>query len=408
MYIATQGAERDFAPAYHEPLRPTPFYERQKVRNVVHDWGRWAGYLAPRTYIDLSEEYTAVRNNASVFDVTPMRKYRISGPDAMDYINRLVTRDMTRVGEDRVAYIVWCDDEGKIIEDGTVFRLGPQDYRLCCQEHMLYWLNAAAIGFTVQVRDETHEVAGLALQGPTSYTILSRMGFGSQLADLKPFQLTRVPFAGTELMISRTGFTGDLGYELWIDPAQALALWDALFEAGIPWGLKPIGTNALGLVRIEAGFLLAQLDFFCALTILKPSRRRSPFELGLDWTVNFNKGPFTGRAALLRENQEGLSRYTLVGIDVAGDKPPHLSVVYHRKKKNAGHVTSAMWSPVLKRNIGFAMLERPYGDTVTSDLWSETWLFAEGEWTKRWLELDVVDRKFFNPARRSATPPLPY
>jgi aminomethyltransferase len=221
----------------------SPFYARMKALDTVNNWHEWKGYTTPDELYCAETEYFAIRNTTGVFDITPMTKYRITGPDAFDYLDRLMTRDMSKVGPGRVAYTVWCDDNGQVIDDGTIFHLREGEYRLCSQERHMAWLTSAAIGFDVSIVDETHDVAALAVQGPTTWSILNNMGLKG-LEDLKIFGLTHFDFEGTELMVSRTGFTGDLGYELWIDPEKAEALWDALFEAGKDYAMRAIGVHA--------------------------------------------------------------------------------------------------------------------------------------------------------------------
>ena len=240
----------------HQGRLRSPFYSRLAALDTLNEWHSWKGWSSADALYCPDTEYFAIRNATGVFDLTPMTKYRIRGRDALAYIDRLVTRDMAKVGPGRVAYAVWCDDRGQVIDDGTIFHLHEGDYRLCSQERHFAWLSTSAIGMDVSIREETEEVAGLAVQGPTSYAILSKMGLDG-LGELKPFGLMHFDFEGTELMVSRTGFTGDLGYELWISPDKAEALWDALFAAGKLHGIRAIGTHALELARIEAGYLAA-------------------------------------------------------------------------------------------------------------------------------------------------------
>jgi aminomethyltransferase len=228
---------------------PSPFYTRQEPLNHLKEWGRWADYLSPIAYTCSAMEYFACRNTCTVFDLTPMTKYHISGTDALPYLNRLVTRDVSKIKQGRVGYTVWCADDGQVIDDGTIFHLGEDEYRLCSQECHLDWLLTNTIGFDVLVKEETHEVAALALQGPTSCATLKKMGLDG-IENMKLFDLRHFAFENTELMVSRTGFTGDLGYELWTDPQHAEVLWDRLFEAGHLHGIKPMGDEALQMLRI--------------------------------------------------------------------------------------------------------------------------------------------------------------
>lgn len=392
-------------PLYRAPLRETPFHARTAPLNEACDWARWAGYATVDCFTDLSTEYFAIRHAATLFDVSPMMKYRIAGADAERYMNRLLTRDIRRLKPDRVAYAVWCNDDGKVLDDGTVFRLGESEFLLNSQERHLAWLQDSAIGYDVIVEDVSESIAGLALQGPLSCTVLTALGFDG-IAELKPFGITRYDLSGTTVTVSRTGFTGDLGYELWIDPAHALDLWDRLMEAGALYRLTPVGSRALNLARIEAGFIQANTDFVAADQAVRPSRPRSPFELGLDWLVDFDKGHFIGRRALLREREAG-PRYRLVGLDIAGNKPATDALIYHGRSRQVGLVTSAAWSPTAKRNIALATLDAAWADKADG-LWAEIYVPRELEWEKRTAACRIVPRPFFDPPRRRQTPAPAY
>ncbi|MGH7462416.1 MAG: aminomethyltransferase family protein, partial [Longimicrobiales bacterium] len=284
--------------------RESPFHPRVAAACETNQWYAWKEYTAVQCYTSVQQEYFAVRNAAGLFDLAPMTKYRISGPDGAAYLNRLVTRDLGRLAPGKVSYCVWCNDDGKVMDDGTVFCLRENQWRLCSQERHLDWLLWSAVGFDVSVAEETGEVAALALQGPTSCQILKRMGL-SCVENLKPFALDHFTRDGVTITVSRTGFTGDLGYELWIDPAHALDLWDRLMASGAPLGIRPIGSLALEMARIEAGFIQAGVDFVPAEHAVRQERARSPFELGLGRLVDFNKPNFNGRRALLEEQRKG-------------------------------------------------------------------------------------------------------
>ena len=378
----------------------TPFHSRIEAVNELNEWDGWAGYTTPVAYTNVELEYFAIRNATGVFDLSPMTKYRITGPDAEAYLNRLVTRDVGKIRVDRVGYVIWCDGEGQVMDDGTLFHLAANDYRLCSYTRAMDWLSWAAMGFDVQIVDETAEVAALAVQGPTSCATLLAMGLAG-LEQLKPFDLLRYPFADSELMVSRTGFTGDLGYELWIDPAHAEALWDQLFAAGKQYLIKPIGSSALEMARIETGFLQAGVDFVPAEDTVRIGRSRSPFELGLSWLVDFNKPVFNGRKALLRESGEG-SRHRLVFLDVEGNKPAENSFVLVGSQQ-VGTVTSAAWCPTAKSNFALAQVEARYAD-IGQELIAEIYYQRELHWTRLLAKCTVVEAAPFNPPRRRQTP----
>ena len=386
----------------------TPFYPRLSELDSLNAWHDWKGYTVPDALYCADTEYFAIRNATAVFDLSPMTKYRISGPDALDYINRLVTRDMSKIRPGRVAYAVWCNDQGQVIDDGTIFHLREGEYRLCSQERHLDWLDDSAIGMNVSIVEETADVAALAVQGPTSFSVLSNMGLDG-IGNLKPFDLAHVDFFGTTLTVSRTGFTGDLGYELWIQPDKALELWDALFEAGRLHGIRAIGGTALELARIEAGYLLAGADFLPANFTVRSGRSRSPLELGLEWLVDFKKPNFNGRRALAEEKRRG-SRWQFVRLDIEGNKPAKNAYVFARERGNRrdlGFITSAAWSPVCKQNIALGSVRAPHGKPGET-LWVEIYYQREMHWSRVMSRATVVDKPFWLPKRRSATPPGPY
>jgi aminomethyltransferase len=379
----------------------SPFHSRVAKACEVNCWGDWKGYTTPNSYVDTELEYFAVRSTVGVFDLSPMNKYRITGPDAQAYLNRLVTRDISKVRVGRVGYSVWCNDAGQVMDDGTIFHLAENDYRICSYARAIDWLSWSAMGFDVQVEEETAEIAALAVQGPTSCSALLAMGLDG-LDQLKPFGMMSFDFQGSELMVSRTGFTGDLGYELWIAAELAEPLWDALFDAGKPYIIKPFGTDALEMARIEAGFLQAGVDFMPAEEVVRPGRSRSPFELGLDWLVDFDNPVFNGRKALLQEKRDG-SRYRFVMLDVEGNKPAHHSFIL-KGGKQIGTVTSAAWCPTAKTNIAFAQVEMPHGlpgDQMVAEIYYQ----RELQWTRVLAPCKVVESAPFNPPRRRATPP---
>ncbi len=391
-------------PVFNEPLLRTPFHERSRALSQLDSFIVWGGYTTVDVYTSVEQEYFAIRNASTLYDLSPIAKYRIAGPDALAYLNRLVTRDVRKLKVDRVAYCVWCDDEGHVIDDGTVFRLGEREFRLCAQERQLDWLLASAIGFDVEIVDVTEEIAALALQGPTSCAVLRSFGL-ARVEQLKPFELERFDLAGVPLEISRTGFTGDLGYEIWMRPQDARSVWDALMAQGRSRGLRPLGSRALNIARIEAGFLQPKADYLSAGQTVRPGRACSALELGLEWLVDFQKGHFNGRRALLAQQRSGLPRQ-LVGLDIEGNKPAHNALMYTRRsgKRCIGHVTSAVWSPTCKRNIAFAILDAPYF-RHGSEVWAEIYVNRELAWERRMCAAQIVKRPFFAPERRRATPP---
>jgi aminomethyltransferase len=401
MATQQQLAQHDF----QEVLKLSPFHARVEEHSLVKNWMSWNGYQTARVYDGLAAEYFAIRSACSVMDLTPMEKYRISGPDALAFINRLVVRDISALKPHRVTYVAWCNDEGKVLDDGTIFHLQPGTYRLCSQHHQLDWLLISSLGMNVLIEEETHEVAALAVQGPTACSVLTAAGFEA-LSQLKPFGITHTLLNGFEVMISRTGFTGDLGYELWVAPENALALWDTVFavkQRGL-YDIRCIGLGALEMVRIEAGFIMPGDDFITAETAVRAGRERSPFEIGLGWLVDFDKPHFTGKQALLREKSQPIKR-RLLKLSVEGNKPPADSFLYDAKGgRRIGTIKTHTWSPILKANLAMADIEYRNG-VVPAQIWAEIYYQKELEWRVSWAQCTISRTPFWTNPRRSATPP---
>ena len=375
-----------------------PVHARLEEQSRAKAWYDWAGYAAPAVLDTVEFEYFALRNQAALLDISPMHKYRIQGPQATAVLNRMMTRDVTRIGVNRVGYTLWCDEEGMVIDDGTLFRLGEDDWRLCCQEPMLIWLLDAAWGFDVTVHDESHDLAGFALQGPSSFAVLESAGW--DVGSLKPFDLIEIE---PGLMVSRTGFTGDLGYEIWMPWDKALSVWDTLWDAGSLWGLRAIGYDAVDFARLEAGFITAGVDFQPIHATERLHRGITPYELGLGRLVHLDKDHFNGRRALLTAKRS--PRSLLMKVDVEGFKPAKGALVYHRKKREVGHITSGVWSPTAKRNIALAHVKMPWANKRPADLWAEIYTLEEGKWDTRMARLTPIKGAFFAPPRARATPP---
>lgn len=390
-----------------EALRASPFEPRQSFLNLRDDWMQWNGYRFARSYYDPKFEYFCVRNACATYDVSPMQKYEIAGADAQAFLNRLVTRDISKIAENRVVYTCWCTDSGHLIDDGTLFRTGPDIYMLVSGSPNLAWLTTAAHGFEhLSIRDVTDDIAALSFQGPTSAAVLRRMGLA--IDTLRPFQIGHFDFDGKDraLMISRTGFTGDLGYELWVSKADAVTLWDALYAAGADYGIHPFGETATTMLRLEAGFVLPGREFNEALKTINPRHRHTPYDLGLGWLIDFNKPHFNGRRAL-REIAASARSYDLVKLDIDGNKVANKAILYSTEKcrKEIGFVTSAMWSPVLKANIALAMVRT---EAVAGQIWAEI-NYDKELWPKRKIALCTVRTKpFWSHPRVRATPPLDF
>ena len=393
------------AQAHFHTLRlSSPFQPRLEALAAQQDWYDWSGYKAPHALWDDELEYFAIRSQAAMFDISPMVKYRIEGPGAEAFLNRVTLRDVAKLKPGRVHYTAWCDDEGHVLDDGTLFRFAPDRFRVCCQERHLPWLLDSAIGYEVAVEEETEQVAGLALQGPTSWAVLRDSGFKG--ADrLKIFDLAEFPHEKGSVTISRTGFTGDLGYELFAPARLALSLWDRLIEGGKLHGIRPIGYTALNRARIEAGLIVANADFVTGDHAIRTDRLRMPDEIGLGFMVDPEKGHFNGRRAILTARQNRTLKHVLVGLEIEGNIPAEHAIVYHRGKREVGLVSAAIWSPTAKRNIAIASLQRPYGDTVVDDLWVEIYAMRELQYHRLMKRAKVVPRPFIKLDRRTANPP---
>ncbi|MGI9289114.1 MAG: aminomethyltransferase family protein [Pseudomonadales bacterium] len=389
-----------------ERLKLSHFHSRQAPLNLRDAWSSWNGYKFADYYYDEEYEYFCIRNSCGTYDICPMQKYFIEGTDAQAMLNRMVTRNIANMRENRVTYVCWCTDEGRMIDDGTVFRLGPEKFMLTCGSPSLAWLKKASFGFSaVTIEDMSDDIAALSLQGPVSCAVLKAMGL-TGLETLKPFQIKNFPFAGGELMVSRTGFTGDLGYELWIEPPFALELWDALYTAGENYGIQPYGESATNMARLEAGFIMPDMEFNEALKTVHFQHDQTPFELNLGWLVDFNKPHFNGRRALLADQKNG-PKYTLTKLDIEGNKPAEGSYIYANKActKEAGYVTSAMWSPAAKANIALAMIETKY---LQGQLWAEIYYEKELRQYGKVARCTIKDKPFWSPARARATPPADF
>ena len=383
---------------------------------VSLSYREWAGYFAASSYEEHHEhEYNAIRNAAALFDVSPLFKYLVTGPDAARFVDRLITRDVSKMSIGQVYYTPWCDDRGHVIDDGTVTRLGETRFRWTAADPNLRWFTQNAAGLRVHVADISEEVAAVALQGPTSARLLRAVST-ADIDRLKYFRVTSGAIGGVTVEISRTGYTGDLGYEIWMPAAAAVQVWDTMMEGGKPFDIKPAGMLALDVARVEAGLLLIEVDFFSSKKALIDRQRYTPFEMGLGRLVSLDKGRFVGQQALRREATEG-PRRQIVGLqidwqaveriyDEAGLAPAvaatasRTAVPVYKGSKQVGKATTTTWSPVLKKMIALATVDRPH--------------FAEGSALEMELTVEavrhrvparVVPTPFFNPSRKTATPP---
>ena len=387
--------------SFTKPLLETPFHERTYEACYNNDWYRWAGYKIAREYSNTELEYTAMRNTAGVLDITPMHKYDIKGTDAIKFVDKLVTRNVTEIKSGQIMYIIWCNEDGNVIDDGTVFCFNSNHLRIFCAERNLNWFSDTAIGFNVEVEDVSDTIAALAFQGPLSCKILNLLNV-KDIENLKPFYFDNFDLNGCKVTISRTGFSGDLGYEIWCKNEDAINVWDSLFTFNRDYKVLPAGMNALEMVRVEAGFIQPNADFMSAEQALRPNRMRNPYELGMGWLVDLNKNYFTGKKNLVNLKKKTLTK-KLVGLDIQGDKPAIGSVLYDKNKKEIGIVTAGMWSPSLKSNIAFGYVDKDHMK-IGSKVFAEIYHPEELEYKKIWAECSVVKKQFFNPPRRHKVP----
>ncbi|HMA41787.1 MAG TPA: aminomethyltransferase family protein [Gemmatimonadales bacterium] len=394
-------------------LKQTPFHPRTAALVEGQAWRRWAGYVVASAYeLNHEREYHAVRSAAALFDVSPLYKYLIHGPDAARLLDRIVTRDVAKCKVGQVLYTPWCDAHGKVIDDGTISRLEESTFRMTAADPTFRWLHLNATGFDVAIQDVSERTAALSLQGPNARAILE-LASGQPLTELKYFRLTAGKIRGVPVTISRTGYTGDLGYEVWIDAEQACAVWDALVEVGTAYGITPAGMLALDLARNEAGLLLIEVDYISAQHALIESQTSTPYELSLGWTVALDKERFNGQDALRKEQARGPA-WRFVGIEVDWPSlerlyaevglPPKLpttawraSVPLYVGGVQVGYATSGCWSPLLKRYIALAHLEAVYAEPGTAVEMEVT-----VEHRRRRAAAAVRTLPFFDPARKRA------
>jgi glycine cleavage system T protein (aminomethyltransferase) len=373
----------------------------------------WAGYYAVSHYEAHHEhEYNAIRNACGLIDISPLFKYRVSGPDATRLVNRIITRDAAKMDVGQVYYTPWCDHDGKVIDDGTVTRIDAQTYRWTAADPNLRWLSENASGLKVEIEDISEQIAALALQGPTSAQLL-RAVTDAPIDTLKYFRATSGTIAEVLVDISRTGYTGDLGYEIWLPASGALPVWDALVSAGAQFDLHAAGMLALDVARIEAGLLLIDVDFHGSKKAVIESQKYSPFELGFSRLVDLKKGSFIGRAALLEEQRRGHTRQ-IVGLEVewtdvetlhdAVGLPPtapagtsRIAVPVFANGKQAGRATSTAWSTTLKKLIALATIDRPHF-AIGTKLEIEVTVEA----VRHRARARVVPTPFFDPPRKKS------
>jgi aminomethyltransferase len=356
----------------------TAFFERERALNTKQVWGEWAGYFAPQVYADFHDiEYSAIREAAAVIDTSPLYKYVVRGSDATKLLDRVITRDVSKVRIDQVIYTPWCDEDGKVLDDGTITRLGEQEFRITAADPCYRWFLLNATGLDVEIVDATEQLAALAVQGKLSREVLEAAS-GQDWTDVRYFRHRRTSIAGVDVSVTRTGYTGDRGYELWIPVDDAVVVWDAVFAAGEPYGIHPAGIRALDAARVEAGLILIEAEYTSARHAISPEQNYSPFEIGLGRLVEFGKAAtFTGKAALVAERASGGPSRRLVGLELDWDGiegmfarhglAPMISpfvdrspVPVYRDGKQIGRATSITWGTTIKKMVGFGSIDKAH------------------------------------------------
>ena len=392
----------------------TAFHERTLALCESLNFKEWSGYYTVSAYEMTHEhEYSAIRNSSALIDITPLFKYHVAGPDATKLVNRVIARDINKVAVDQVIYCCWCDPAGKVIDDGTITRLGENDYRWTAADPSLRWFKQNALGLDVQIEDISEKVAALALQGPTSGKLLHAVA-DANITGLKYFRVTHGKIAGVPVDISRTGYTGDLGYEIWVPWKDGLKVFDALVNKGRAFDIHPAGMVALDIARIEAGLILIEVDYISSKRALIEEQKYAPGEIGLGKLVDLKKESFVGRDALAEEAKKGGPARHLVGLEINWNEVEALyekigmapqvpstasrvAVPVYRGGRQVGKATSTTWSPTLKRMIALASISREsatLGSTLSMELTVEA--------SRKTVSAKVAPLPFFNPPRKTA------
>lgn len=393
---------------------PTPFHPRTSELCHSFAWKEWSGCYAVRSYDTCHErEYYALRHAVGLIDVSPLFKADLRGPGAADLLSLVTVRNLRKLRVGRVTYLCWCDDDGKVVDDGTVTRLDERHYRMTGNGPIYDWLMRYADGFDVEVADTTESYGALAVQGPLSRAALAAVA-GAGVEQLRFFRAMRAEIDGIPVSITRTGYTGDLGYEVWVERDHALDVWDRLVTSGRDFRLEPVGLDAMDLTRIEAGFVLCGVDYFPAHHCLIDLRKSSPYEIGLGWTVNVDREPFVGQRALRDERRRGSTR-GFVGLEFDWDEyealydgfglPPSVPSgawrnavpVYDGNERQIGQATSGAWSPLLKKNLALATLKSAHAEPG-----KRVRVEVTVEFERRTIAATVVRIPFFDPLRKRA------
>ena len=391
----------------------TPFHSRTSALCASQNWRTWSGYFVASSYNVMHDyEYHAIRNSAGLIDISPLYKYDVRGKDAVKLVDRVITRDAAKCAVGQALYGCLCENDGAVIQDGTVFRLAENHFRFHLADSSLRWLKLNALGLDLSIQEVSEEVAALALQGPNALKILQQ-AFDARLDQLRFFRLTSGKIRDVPVIVSRTGYTGDLGYEIWFGAEHAERIWDVLIDKGEAYGIKAAGMLALDVARLEAGFILLEVDYIGAEKAVIPTQRYSPFEISLGWTVDLKKDHFIGAKALRQLHERGPARQ-IVGLEISLDDYEYLykqaglapqfplaawrgGVPIYKDERQVGHATTGAWSPTLKKYIALATIEKAFiepGTTLNMEVLIE--------YARRTTEATVVKTPFFDPPRKRA------
>jgi glycine cleavage system T protein (aminomethyltransferase) len=391
----------------------TPFHSRTSALCASQNWRTWSGYFVASSYDVMHDyEYHAIRNSAGLIDISPLYKYDVGGRDAQKLVDRVITRDAAKCAVGQAIYGCLCDNDGAVIQDGTVFRLAETHFRFNLADPSLRWLKLNAAGLNVSIQEVSERIAALALQGPNALKILQQV-VDMDLAKLRFFRFNSATLLDLPVIVSRTGYTGDLGYELWFDAAHAERVWDVLMAKGEAYGIKAAGLLALDVARLEAGFILLEVDYIGAEKAMIASQRYTPFEIGLGWTVDLQKDHFIGAHALKLSQVDGPGRQ-VVGLEVGLEDfeylfkqaglPPQFPLVAWRggvpifkDERQVGYATTGAWSPTLKKYIALATVEKALSEPGTR-LKMEVLI----DYKRQQTGVTVVKTPFFDPPRKRA------
>jgi aminomethyltransferase len=398
-------------------IRKTPFHPRTSALNETGLWSHWSGFLSAEKY-QMSEkfEYFAIRNSVGLVDTSPLYKYRITGKEAESYLTGVLARDIRKCQVGQAHYTLWCDDPGWVLEDGVIFRHSANEYMLTTARPNLAYFQGLVSGLSVEIEDVSDAYGALAVQGPHARTVVSKLA--PEAEAIGYFRLTPAKIGDVPVTISRTGYTGDLGYEIWVARDDAVAVWDRVFDVASHYGGVPSGQIALLIARIEAGLVLIDVDYQSTRFAWNDDQRTTPIELGMGWMLRGleqDDRPFVGRRAIEREISDGTSRWKTVGVIVdwrswaevhnsRGLIPPKSHtpdedgrMLYDGNRERIGYASSFVYSPVLQRHIGIARVTPEHGEIGTG-----VGLEVTIDHRHEVVEAQVTGLPFFNPRRKTA------